>query len=121
MRLAERVHEIITKVNQKIYAFEIAGTEALQLAEYAVGEGYGWHLDIGPGGTSKRKLSATIQISDPNVYEGGNLEIWGSPPTTREQGAILLFPAYLLHRVAPVTHGVRRSLVAWSLGERSFR
>ena len=44
----------------------------------------------------------------------------GSQPTTIEMplGRVVAFPSYVLHRITPVTLGVRRSLVAWISGPR---
>jgi len=75
-----------------------------------------------------RKLSMTINLTDPNTYEGGNLmfdlgDNGGSKITAteaREQGSIIIFPSFLYHCVSPVTKGVRYSLVNWTLG-RPFK
>ena len=34
----------------------------------------------------------------------------------KERGTVIAFPSYQLHRVTPVTAGIRKSLVAWVLG-----
>lgn len=122
--LKKRIKDMLANANQATgLHFDIVDTEPLQLAEYAVGDGYGWHLDIGPGpgNASLRKLSASIQISASHEYDGGDLELWGSSSVDREKGTLIVFPSYLLHRVAPVTRGVRFSLVAWAIGTSSFR
>ena len=50
--------------------------EDLQYAEYySENRGqYDWHLDIGEMSSSTRKLSISIQLSDPEDYEGGELQ-----------------------------------------------
>jgi PKHD-type hydroxylase len=77
---------------------------------------YGWHIDVGPQ-NSCRKLSVVVQLSDPSEYEGGELQIWngGKNPKVaeKEQGAVIIFPSYILHQVTAVTKGTRRSLVLW--------
>ena len=82
-------------------------------------------MDIGSKGTfTLRKLSVSIQLSDPASYEGGDLEInMGSFSKTaaRDKGALIIFPSYALHRVHPVTSGERHSLVAWIVGNAPFR
>ena len=81
---------------------------------------YGWHVDGGGGGPS-RKLSLVLQLTDPSQYEGGNLEIMTSsnPEQVRKQrGIIAAFPSYVMHQVTPVTKGSRQSLVAWISGPR---
>lgn len=119
--VTRRVQDLVAQVNGRFFGFELSGAEALQMSEYAEGDGYGWHLDVGPKRTALRKLSTSIQLSAPGDYDGGDLEIFGSPPVDRTQGAIIVFPSYLPHRVTTVTRGLRRSLVAWSVGEKPFR
>lgn len=104
------------------YGFELVGLiDALQYTIYGPGQYFEWHIDLGPE-TSARKLSMTVQLSSPEGYDGGALEFINLPPReeSRAQGAATIFPSYLAHRVAPVTRGVRRSLVAWASGN-TFR
>jgi len=79
-----------------------------------------WHTDFA-GTRPFRKLSVSIQLSDPEDYEGGDLELlYGTEPQKldRSRGALIVFPSFMLHRVTPVTRGARWSLVAWLLGKR---
>jgi PKHD-type hydroxylase len=106
------------QVNER-YGFDLFGlVDALQYTEYGPGQHFDWHMDIGRGQTSLRKLSVTIQLTDTGDYEGGDLELvgLGSNPQARVQGSAVFFPSYMGHRIAPVTRGVRRSLVAWASG-----
>ncbi len=49
--------------------------DSIQYTEYYEGGGhYDWHVDIGPQNISHRKVSVTIQLSDSDEYEGGELE-----------------------------------------------
>jgi PKHD-type hydroxylase len=74
-----------------------------------------------------RKLSLTINLNEPNDYEGGNLKFDFGPHTDKErfhecieirpQGSIIIFPSFLHHQVTPVTKGTRYSLVLWTLGK----
>jgi predicted 2-oxoglutarate/Fe(II)-dependent dioxygenase YbiX len=107
----------------RAYRFELVGLlDALQYTVYGSGQYFDWHIDLGPGRTSTRKLSMTIQLSPAGEYDGGALEFINAPAReeAREQGAATVFPSYLAHRVSPVTRGVRRSLVAWASGS-TFR
>ena len=77
-----------------------------------------WHIDRNMG-IATRKLSLSLQLSAPEDYEGGDLELWfGGEPVkaNRERGMITFFPSYVMHRVTPVTKGVRYSLVCWVSG-----
>ena len=93
-------------------------SDALQYTVYGPGHKFDWHVDIGAGAASNRKLSMTIQLSDASAYEGGALQFISAPdlamPKTR--GTAVLFPAYLAHRVSDVTSGIRHSLVGWAAG-----
>ena len=89
----------------------------IQFTEYEAGGGhYDWHVDIGPRTISHRKISVTIQLSDPSEYEGGDLELMPGNrgfAVPKRKGAVILFPSFMLHRVTPVTSGLRRSAVLW--------
>jgi PKHD-type hydroxylase len=96
--------------------------DPLQYTVYERKQHYQWHMDIGPGLASLRKISLSLQLSDPRDFTGGALEFAHAPGwrSNQEQGCATLFPAFMSHRVTPVFRGVRRSLVAWGCGE-AFR
>lgn len=83
---------------------------------------YDWHHDVDFRNSQPyhRKLSMTVQLSDPSEYEGGEFEFDGDidplPPEHKEKGTVLVFPSFYRHRVKPVTKGTRKSLVAWFEG-----
>ena len=117
--------EYILKVNNKSFKINVENNSEVQFTEYCSEDNghYDWHQDIGPGELSIRKVSVTIQLSDSNDYEGGDLELLrGATPeqTIRGKGVAVLFPSYMLHRVTPITRGTRRSLVLW-LGGSHFK
>lgn len=111
----------IMQCNRQYYGFELSGIlEELQFAEYGTEDHFNWHMDFGRGEISHRKLSVTAQLSDPADYEGGDLEFMINDRTItapRTQGTIIVFPSFVMHRVTPVTKGVRRSVVAWASGQ----
>jgi PKHD-type hydroxylase len=116
------VAEIAARVNAQHWRFDLTDLyEQIQLARYEADEKgeYDWHQDFGSV-TSCRKLSISIQLSEHDSYEGGDLEVFKAADSTftapRNRGAVIMFPAYQLHRVTPVTKGVRHSLVAWISG-----
>ncbi len=120
--LYEKLGDLVNEANQSLWQFELFGmAEPIQLTEYPANqEGhYDWHTDVGAGRTSMRKISITIQVSDSSEYEGGALQFMSRrvPQTAgREAGTAYAFPSYLLHRVMPVTSGIRRSIVVWVSG-----
>jgi PKHD-type hydroxylase len=106
-----------TEANQ-LWGFDLHSIiDDIQFTEYEAGGGhYDWHIDIGPKTISHRKISIVIQLSDPEDYEGGDLELMPgnySFAVPKKKGAVVLFPSFILHRVTPVTSGLRRSAVLW--------
>lgn len=123
--IAARLTRAVAEVNREVFGFALTGfDEDIQLTEYRAEEAgfYDWHADIGGRGIPRsRKLSLTVQLSDPMDYDGGILELntRGEPEAApRERGTAIAFPSYALHRVTPVTRGVRRSIVVWTHGPR---
>ena len=106
--------------NNERYWFDILGFHhELQLTRYSEGDFFDWHLDFGPGESSARKLSVTMQLSDPDDYEGGDLQFMVNQKIVnapREKGTIIIFPSFVNHRVTPITRGVRESIVGWISG-----
>ena len=122
--LYERIKDMVIEANG-IWEFDIHSIiDNIQYTEYYGGGGhYGWHMDIGPAPINHRKISITIQLSNPDEYVGGDLELWtgvGQLSAPRSQGCAVLFPSYMLHRVTPVESGVRKSLVLW-IGGGTYR
>jgi PKHD-type hydroxylase len=117
-----KLFNFIIKINDDTFKFNLTElSEAIQFTEYdeSYQGHYDWHLDIGNSFGSRRKLSIVIQLSDPDEYEGGELQICekGYPRICcKTKGTIIAFPSFLNHRVTPVTKGTRRSLVLWSTG-----
>ena len=114
----DKIMSQVTEANKTIWNFDLKSIiDNIQYTEYEGNGGhYDWHLDIGPGSISHRKISITIQLSDPEEYVGGDLQIMtGSEHTTvpRGKGTVVVFPSFLLHRVVPLTSGNRKSLVLW--------
>ena len=116
--------------------FDWDWSESCQFTEYKKGQFYDWHCDTHPepyinhenSNThgKQRKLSVTVSLTDPDEYEGGDLEFdfrntdEGSQPSIcdeiRKKGSVIVFPSFVWHRVKPVTKGTRHSLVCWNLG-----
>ena len=60
----------------------------------------------------------TLLLSPENQFEGGDLELMApGKRANMKQGHAIIFASFLNHRVAPVTKGVRQSLVMWFGGE----
>lgn len=128
----DKLASVVRRAN-RVYDFDLIGfTEELQFTEYEdAGAFYTWHQDGLDGELAGRKLSLVVQLSGPDDYEGGNLELFGldggeadggsvRPPAVRERGTVVVFPAFEFHRVTPLLSGRRRSLVCW-VGGPPFR
>ena len=94
----------------------------LQVAgRYEPGMAYGDHVDnaimgrFGPK-PMRTDVSFTIFLSDPGEYEGGELVIDSDISPTAFKlppGHAVIYPTHYLHRVNPVTRGVRQVVVGW--------
>jgi PKHD-type hydroxylase len=120
----DKIKNYIMEANQ-VWKFDLSSIiDSIQYTEYYDNGGhYGWHMDIGPHPINHRKVSVTIQLSDPEDYDGGELELWtgaGIQKVEKHKGCAILFPSYMLHRITPVTKGTRRSLVLW-VGGSNYR
>jgi PKHD-type hydroxylase len=117
----DRMAFIARKLNSHFYRFDLYGfVEPMQYTVYGNGEDhYDWHIDSGTSDISPRKLSMSLLLSDPKDYQGGDLEFMSGKNAERakkDRGTVVAFPAYRLHRVSPVTKGVRKSIVVWTTG-----
>lgn len=119
--LFRRLTNTVILANDTYFKFDLSEIEHLQYTRYCVNDYYDWHKDMlyQEPGRNIRKLSFSLFLDDPEDYEGGNLELMlGKTPIVVEpsRGKIVFFPGYILHRVTPVTRGMRRSLVGWVKG-----
>jgi PKHD-type hydroxylase len=101
--------------------FDVTGQENTQLTRYRSEEEgfYDWHIDTSvPENGLHRKLTCVVLLNDASEFEGGMLEIEGidQQPALVKKGSIIVFPAFLPHRVTPVTKGVRYTAVTWAIG-----
>jgi PKHD-type hydroxylase len=116
----DRLSQACIQVNTNRYQFDITGFQTeLQLASYDVPDFFDWHMDFGAGNISNRKLSISVQLSDPDEYEGGDLEFMINQnviQAPKEKGTAIIFPSFALHRVKKITKGCRKSIVGWIAG-----
>ena len=121
--LFDRIKDCINAVNSDWFRYNLIGFEGIQFTKYS-GKGadfYSSHTDLKSTqiGTI-RKLSFSIQLSDPQTYDGGNVLLYESLTESatlkKDVGSITFFPSYTVHEVLPVTKGVRYSLVGWAHG-----
>lgn len=124
--LFNKIKDCMNGVNTDWFRYNLIGFEGIQFTKYSYRSDeepdyYSSHRDtmLLPGGTI-RKLSFTVQLSDPEVYRGGDVLLYYSlsdpSPLSRALGSISFFPSYTVHEVTPVTKGIRYSLVGWACG-----
>ena len=119
------INKFIRRVNLNHFGFEdIQITEQAQFTEYPEGGFYDWHMDCDVAMAHEppvRKISMTLLLSPEHQFEGGDLELMAPGKRAKlKQGHAIIFASFLNHRVAPVTRGVRQSLVMW-FGGKPFK
>ena len=91
----------------------------IMFSRYEPGMEYGTHVDnaVMSGRPPVRSdVSLTLFLSEPDTYDGGELTIQtmtGEEQIKLPAGSIVTYPSSTLHRVAPVTRGVRVAAVTW--------
>ena len=116
------------------WRYDIKAAESCQITRYKKGGFYNFHRDGNGDHLSAyhnpqnafmhghvRKLSMSVMLND--NFDGGAFEFasYGKEncsitPIEAEAGSVIVFPSWMEHRVAPVTKGIRYSLVTWFLG-----
>lgn len=114
----DRIAWCCQRANER-WRFDVWGfTEPLTLMSYRSGQQIGWHSDYDL--YDPWKLTVQVQLTPPDSYEGGELEVIGREgilPTLRP-GDALVTPSYLVHRITPVVSGERIVIVGWVAGPR---
>ena len=119
-------YHYILQANLGNFNYDLEGfnDKYLQYTTYSEGEYYKWHIDTINDShlSSIRKLSFTVQLSDPEDYTGGELQFLDDSDNLffapKERGTIIIFDSRTKHRVRRVTSGCRKSLVGWVEGPR---
>lgn len=88
-------------------------------SRYEPGMQYGEHVDnaimLTPA-QMRTDVAVTLFLSEPGSYDGGELMINTGHETRAVKlpaGSLIAYPPYFLHRVAPVTRGVRLAAITW--------
>lgn len=92
------------------------GFVRLLVSRYEGGQTYGTHVDDAIMAGARTDLSFTLFLSDPSDYAGGGLVVQDRTEDRLlrpDAGSVVLYPSDTLHRVEPVTGGVRYALVGW--------
>ncbi len=137
----------IQRTNRENFCYDLTTIdgEKIQYTHYNVGQFYNWHTDAGIDSAYKpqqivnygtnisqdlvtlqgeytRKLSFSLQLSDPEDYTGGEVQFLDTNHKTyfapKERGTLIMFDSRTPHRVRKIKSGVRKSLVGWVVGPR---
>jgi len=145
------VQSYITTMNNTYFCYDLTNIDAgnTQYTEYTKGQYFHWHADaeanlmnmminpIMPGQGMDinttvqcqankdqyiRKLSFTLQLSNPDEYTGGELQLLYNAKDLitipKEYGLLTIFDSRTVHRVKKIRSGKRKSLVGWMVGPR---
>lgn len=123
-----KILNAVNLVNHQYFHYDLSGChEPAQLTLYDSNnqEHYNWHTDSSlTDNNVPRKLSMSLLLSDCSEFTGGELELLvnSDQPVQLNQvrGRAWFFPSHTIHRVTPVTSGIRRSLVLW-IGGPNFK
>lgn len=129
--LFDKFNKIIQNVNEEYYNFDLNGYDYVQYSEYLANENghYDYHIDLMMDMIPQkeydflyRKLSFSLCLNQQgNDYSGGDFKIkTGAEEDSVKlnKGDMIVFPSFILHKVEPVTEGVRKSLVGWVTGPK---
>jgi hypothetical protein len=104
--------EVVVEEYTNEYGIKIVTRETPQLMQYEEGSFFDWHLDDGP--TLERTVSYCYYMS--SDYDGGEIEFkYFNVKHKPKANELLIFPSnyVYMHRVTPVTRGLRYAIVSW--------
>ena len=117
--LFDKILNTIKKVNDEVYKFDISNPvtcESIQFTKYNKGDHYKTHMDWDGGGLlDTRKISFSINLTSPDDYRGGSLEV-NDEIAPRTRGWIHIFPSFLHHQAHTVMKGTRFSFLGCIAG-----
>jgi hypothetical protein len=112
-----KILDNVWKTHAENHQYDLSFIEYYEIKSYYVGDKFGEHVDThgAPKMLQERKLNLTIQLSDPDSYEGGDLYI-KEHHATRQLGSGIFFPPYVLHKITEITSGTRYCLIGHGWG-----
>ena len=137
----------VSKINKENFLYDITDFDSgtIQYTHYGPEKFYNWHSDsdvdahykpkqkyssgenksmdsITLSGEYVRKLSFSLQLSEPTDYRGGEVQFLDNSGASffapKDRGTIIVFDSRIKHRVRKVKSGLRKSLVGWIVGPR---
>lgn len=129
----EKFNTLIGFYNDTMFGFDLTGYSYMQYAEYDIEGKHNFHMDIALNSPTVinyqinehlRKLTIVLMLNQQNDdFEGGDFQVNLSEErvattVSMNKGNVLILPSFLLHRVTPVTRGLRKTLVLWAIGPK---
>ena len=132
-KINELVWSFLREANRVQFNYDLKYFQPIQFAEYSKGSFFDWHQDdAGKSETNEtRKLSLSLILSDPDTFEGGELQFYNGDRPMQDmenitgeqvhndiqaQGSVIVFDSRDFHRVTPLVSGTRYSIVCWTVG-----
>tara|TARA_R100000315_G_scaffold30518_1_gene12148 strand:- start:471 stop:1208 length:738 start_codon:yes stop_codon:yes gene_type:complete len=117
----ERLETKLKIINDNLFKFNFSNPiclESLQFTKYEPGGHYRPHLDWkGRSIHSTRKLSFSINLTNPEKYKSGGLKIYPNSFPSKDKGNIIVFPSFLKHEAIEVKDGTRYAIIGWANGD----
>ena len=120
---SKQAKPLVQEVRQALMAHPLFQAAALprqiqmvRFNRYSDGMAYGRHTDNALMNGSRTDLSFTLFLSEPESYDGGELVVEGVDSEQAHKlkaGSVIVYPSTSLHRVEPVTRGVRWAAIGW--------
>lgn len=121
-----KMEDVTNMINMQYYGFNLFPSTKDGKVSYNVydsknkGE-YQWHFDGEKEGTVfELKLTSVINISE-KPFSGGEFYLWKNRDVEVSQvvvpGTLIVFPSFYIHKVNPVTAGIRKTLTFWRCGK----
>jgi len=129
----DKFNNMIGYYNDTLFGFDLTGYDYFQYAEYDVTGKHNFHMDIAMNSPQQidyrinehfRKMTIVLMLNQQGVdFEGGDFQVNLSEERLpvkvhMNKGHVLLLPSFLLHRVTPITNGIRKTLVTWVNGPK---
>jgi len=121
--IVRAIWSYVIDINVNNFKVNLTGYEGVQFTKYkANGDNYKWHQDVlDKDDKTQRKLSVVVQLSKPEDYKGGELQLFNGVKEPEElpiknQGSLIVFRSEEWHQVTPVVEGTRYSIVMWVNG-----
>lgn len=121
--LLRKLRHRVLDINKNCFGLDLFETSDYEILHYnryrsETQSEYGWHKDACKNECQDVKLTALLNLSE--NYTGGNFELFLNGPMEIKEyaipGTLLIFPAWIPHRVTPVLTGERISLSQFYAG-----